>query len=144
PNFSACLAGPFLPRHAMMYAHMLAERIQQHDADMWLRNTGWTGGPYGEGCRFSLKYTRAFVTAILDGSLREAELETHDIFGLRMPVEVRGVPRDVLHPRSTWKDKAAYDAKAKHLAGLFRQNDAKYQITDAARAAGPKEIGSAH
>ncbi len=138
PNFSACFGGPFLPRPAMVYAQMLADRIEEHNADVWLLNTGWTGGPYGEGHRFKLAYTRAFVTAILNGSLREAKLDTHDIFGLHMPVDVHGVPRDVLHPRNTWKDKAAYDEKARHLASLFRQNDAKYEISAEVRAAGPK------
>jgi phosphoenolpyruvate carboxykinase (ATP) len=138
PNFSACFGGPFLPRPAMVYARMLAERIREHDADVWLLNTGWTGGPYGVGHRFKLVYTRAFVTAILSGSLRNVEFETDEVFGLHMPVDVTGVPRDVLHPRNTWKDKAAYDAQAKKLAGLFRQNDAKYDIDSTVRAAGPR------
>jgi phosphoenolpyruvate carboxykinase (ATP) len=137
PNFSACFGGPFLPRPAMVYATMLAERIEEHDADVWLLNTGWTGGPYGVGHRFKLAYTRAFVTAILDGSLREERFEPEPIFGLPIPTEVRGVPRDVLHPRHTWQDKGAYDEQAKKLAALFRQNDAKYDIDGAVRAAGP-------
>ncbi|HRQ74898.1 MAG TPA: phosphoenolpyruvate carboxykinase (ATP) [Phycisphaerales bacterium] len=137
PNFSSCFGAPFFPRPAMVYAQMLAERIEQHDADVWLLNTGWTGGPYGEGHRFKLAYTRAFVTAILDGSLRNVKFEKHPIFGLNMPTHAPNVPDEVLNPRNTWKDKAAYDAKAKQLASLFRQNDAKYKITDAVRAAGP-------
>ncbi|MCL4209369.1 MAG: phosphoenolpyruvate carboxykinase (ATP) [Phycisphaeraceae bacterium] len=138
PNFSPCFGGPFLPRAPMVYAQMLAERIAEHNADVWLLNTGWTGGPYGVGERFKLKYTRAFVTAILNGSLRAATFTPDEIFGLPIPTDVPGVPRDVLHPRHTWKDKQAYDAKAKQLASLFRKNDAQYEITPAVRAAGPR------
>jgi phosphoenolpyruvate carboxykinase (ATP) len=137
PNFSACFGGPFLPRPAMLYAEMLAKRIDEHNSDVWLLNTGWTGGPYGTGSRFKLAYTRAFVTAILDGSLRNVKFERHPIFGLQMPISAPNVPAEVLNPRNTWKDKAAYDVKARHLANLFRENDAKFQISDKVRAAGP-------
>ncbi len=137
PSFSPCFGGPFLPRPPMVYAEWLARRIEEHCTDVWLLNTGWTGGPYGVGNRFKLAYTRTFVTAILDGSLRGAEYEAHPILGLRMPVEVHGVPRDVLSPRNTWADKAAYDEKAKDLARRFRENDAKYEISPEVRAAGP-------
>jgi len=138
PNFSPCFGGPFLPRPPMVYAQMLADRIKKHKADVWLLNTGWTGGPYGVGERFKLKYTRAFVHAILDGSLRGVKFEEHPIFGLHMPTTAPGVPAEVLSPRNTWKDKVAYDGKAKHLAKLFRDNDAKYQVSDAVRSAGPR------
>jgi len=137
PNFSPCFGGPFLPRPPMVYADWLARRVSEHDTDVWLLNTGWTGGPYGEGERFKLAWTRAFVTGILDGSLRNATFETHPIFGLSMPHEVPGVPRDVLNPRKTWADPGAYDAKATDLARRFRENDAKFEIADAVRAAGP-------
>jgi phosphoenolpyruvate carboxykinase (ATP) len=138
PNFSACFGGPFLPRPPMVYADMLAKRVEKHNADVWLLNTGWTGGPYGVGSRFKLAYTRAFVTAILNGSLRNVKYEAHPIFGLQMPTTAPGVPDEVLNPRNTWKDAAAYDAKAQQLAKLFRENDAKFQISDKVRAAGPK------
>ena len=138
PNFSPCFGGPFLPRPPMVYAEWLARRIEEHDTDVWLLNTGWTGGPYGVGERFKLSYTRAFVTAILDGSLRSATQETDPVFGLRVPTKVNGVPSDVLSPRNTWADKDAYDAKASELAGLFRENDARYDISPEVRAAGPK------
>ncbi len=121
----------------MVYAEWLARRIEEHDADVWLLNTGWTGGPYGEGERFKLSYTRAFVTAILNGSLRDAEYRDHPIFGLRMPTSAPGVPSNVLDPRSTWRDGDAYDEKARDLAGRFRANDGKYEVSDAVRAAGP-------
>jgi phosphoenolpyruvate carboxykinase (ATP) len=138
PNFSACFGGPFMPRPTMVYAEWLAKRVREHNADVWLLNTGWTGGPYGTGARFKLAYTRAFVTAILDGSLRGAKYEAHPIFGLPMPTSAPGVPAEVLNPRNTWKDKAAYDEKAKHLAKLFRENDAKFKLSNEVRAAGPK------
>ncbi len=138
PNFSPCFGGPFLPRPPMVYAEWLAKRVKDHNADVWLLNTGWTGGAYGVGERFKLKYTRAFVTAILDGSLRSVQYEEHPIFGLQIPKSAPNVPADVLNPRNTWKDKQAYDEKAKHLAGLFRDNDSKYQISDAVRQAGPR------
>ncbi|MFG0284353.1 MAG: phosphoenolpyruvate carboxykinase (ATP) [Phycisphaerales bacterium JB039] len=138
PNFSPCFGGPFLPRPPMEYAAMLAERIRKYDADVWLLNTGWTGGPYGTGRRFKLQYTRAFVTAILDGSLASATFKPDDIFGLPIPHSVAHVPNDVLHPRNTWKDRAAYDAQAKKLAKLFRENDAKFEMSEAVRKAGPR------
>ena len=122
----------------MVYAEWLARRVEEHDADVWLLNTGWTGGSYGVGERFRLEYTRAFVTAILDGTLRKASYQDDPVFGLSVPDQVAGVPGEVLLPRNTWADTDAYDAKAKQLAGLFRENDAKYDITDAVRAAGPK------
>ncbi len=138
PNFSPCFGGPFLPRPPMVYADWLAKRIEEHDTDVWLLNTGWTGGPYGVGERFKLSYTRAFVTAILDGSLRSVTYETDPVFGLSIPTQVHGVPGDVLSPRNTWSNKDAYDAKANELAGLFRENDARYDISPEVRAAGPK------
>ena len=138
PNFSACFGGPFMPRPARVYADQLAKRVSEHNANVWLLNTGWTGGPYGEGERFSLKYTRAFVTAILDGSLADVEYEEHPTFGLHMPKTAPNVPSDVLNPRNTWQDKSAYDAKAADLAQRFRANDQKYDIPDEVRNAGPK------
>jgi phosphoenolpyruvate carboxykinase (ATP) len=138
PNFSPCFGGPFLPRPPMVYAEWLARRIEEQGADVWLLNTGWTGGPHGVGERFKLSWTRAFVTAILDGSLHNAELHEHQLFGLRIPTDVPGVPRDVLDPRNTWADKDAYDRAARDLAQRFRDNDAKYAIADDVRAAGPR------
>jgi phosphoenolpyruvate carboxykinase (ATP) len=117
---------------------MLAKKIQQHNANVWLLNTGWTGGAYGTGSRFKLAYTRAFVTAILDGSLAKAKFTPDEIFGLPLPDAVAGVPAEVLHPRKTWKDAAAYDAQAKKLAKQFRDNDATFDLPDAVRKAGPR------
>jgi phosphoenolpyruvate carboxykinase (ATP) len=142
PNFSPCFGGPFLPRAPMVYAEQLAERIKTFGANVWLLNTGWTGGPYGVGHRFKLSYTRAFVTRILDGSLAASHatgsFETHPIFGLAMPTVVEGVPSEVLNPRNTWADKAAYDAKATELAKRFRENESKFKMTAAVIAAGPR------
>ena len=122
----------------MIYADWLARRLDEHGADVWLLNTGWTGGPYGVGNRFPLKYTRAFVTAILDGSLREADYESDPVFGLSMPTRMPGVPPEMLNPRRTWSDGNAYDQKAAQLAQKFRDNDAQYEMTAQVRAAGPR------
>ena len=138
PNFSACFGGPFMPREPMAYAAMLADKLKQHGSAVWLINTGWTGGPYGVGSRFKLSYTRAILSAVLDGSLANAKYVEHPVFGLQMPTTVPGVPTEVLDPRNTWADKAAYDAKAKDLAARFRANDAKYTLSDAVRTAGPR------
>lgn len=138
PNFSQCFGSPFMPRRASEYAQMLSERINKYGAHVWLLNTGWTGGPYGVGQRFSLRYTRAMVDAIMSGSLDNATTREHPILGLHMPVAIAKVPDDVLDPRNTWKDKGAYDAQASKLAKLFRENDAKFEMPDAVRKAGPK------
>lgn len=138
PNFSACFGSPFLPRPAKVYAQMLADKVAKHGADVWLLNTGWSGGPYGVGQRFSLKYTRAFVTAILNGSLKTAKFTPDPIFGLPIPDRVEGVPSEVLNPRNTWKDGATYDSKAKELAKKFRDNDAKFDLPAEVREAGPR------
>jgi len=138
PNFSACFGAPFLPRPAKVYAEMLAAKVAKHDADVWLLNTGWTGGPYGVGSRFKLSYTRAFVSAILNGTLRNAKFTPDAVFGLPLPEKVEGVPSEVLNPRNTWKDGAAYDVQAKKLAAQFRENDKKFDMPDAVRHAGPK------
>jgi phosphoenolpyruvate carboxykinase (ATP) len=138
PNFSPCFGGPFLPRPPRVYADQLAERIKRHGASVWLVNTGWTGGPYGTGSRMKLAHTRAMITAALNGKLKSAKFHEDEIFGLHIPESVDGVPDGVLNPRDTWKDKGAYDAKAKELARKFRENDAKFDMPDAVRKAGPK------
>lgn len=138
PNFSPCFGQPFLPRPPKVYAQMLADKIAKHHANVWLLNTGWTGGKYGEGQRFKLAYTRAFVTAILNGTLKNAKFTPDAIFNLPIPDSVANVPSEVLQPRNTWKDKAAYDTMAKKLAAQFRENDKKFEMPDAVRAAGPR------
>ena len=140
PNFSPCFGGAFIPREPMVYAKQLREKIEKHNAHVWLLNTGWAGGPYGVGKRFALPYTRAMVSAILDGSLAHVHESEIPVFGLMVPDHIPGglVPARVLHPRNTWADPAAYDAKAAELAKRFRENDAKFDMDDAVRAAGPK------
>ncbi|MCC6427223.1 MAG: phosphoenolpyruvate carboxykinase (ATP) [Phycisphaerales bacterium] len=138
PNFSPCFGGPFLPRQPVSYAKQLVDRLKQHNAQVWLLNTGWTGGPYGTGQRFKLGYTRAMVTAILDGSLKSVACTPDVIFGLPIPTSVPNVPAEVLQPRNTWKDGAAYDTQAKKLAAAFRANDKQFEMPDNVRAAGPR------
>ena len=138
PNFSPCFGGVFLPRPPIEYAKMLAAKIKDHGTNVWLLNTGWTGGAYGTGARFKLGYTRAMVTAILNGSLAKEKFTPDAIFGLPLPHAVPGVPAEVLNPRNTWKDGGAYDTQAKKLAKLFRENDAKFEMPEAVRSAGPK------
>jgi phosphoenolpyruvate carboxykinase (ATP) len=138
PNFSPCFGGPFLPRPPKVYADWLARRVEEHHAHVWLLNTGWTGGPYGVGSRFKLAWTRAFVQAILDGSLADVPMTEHPVFGLQMPTNCPGVPSEVLDPRNTWRDPVAYDAQALELARRFRENDASYDLPEAVRAAGPR------
>jgi phosphoenolpyruvate carboxykinase (ATP) len=137
PNFSPCFGGPFLPRPPMDYAQWLSKRVEEQNADVWLLNTGWTGGPYGTGTRFKLEWTRAFVTAILDGSLAESDFIEHPIFGLHIPTTVPNVPSEVLDPCNTWDDGDAYVSMAQELAKKFRANDLKYDMIDSVRSAGP-------
>ena len=126
-TFSACFGAPFLPMHPTVYAKMLGEKIKQHGAQVWLVNTGWTGGPYGEGERMKIKYTRAMVHAALDGSLADVKLTPDPVFGVGIPEHVPNVPDEVLVPRNTWKDKAAFDKQAKGLAARFRENFKQYE-----------------
>jgi phosphoenolpyruvate carboxykinase (ATP) len=126
PTFSACFGAPFLPLHPGKYAQMLGSKMEKHKVNVWLINTGWTGGAYGVGNRMKLKYTRAMITAALEGKLDNAEYETHPVFGMAIPKACPGVPKEVLNPRSTWADTNAYDEKAKYLGGLFIKNFEKY------------------
>ncbi|MDH3495715.1 MAG: phosphoenolpyruvate carboxykinase [Gemmatimonadota bacterium] len=139
-TFSACFGAPFLPLHPGVYAKLLGERIAKHDVKCWLVNTGWTGGPYGEGHRMRLGHTRAMVHAALEGSLQEVPTREDPVFGFAVPTAVPGVPAQVLNPRATWKDPARYDAQAKKLAAMFRENFAKYadEVSEAVRGAGPR------
>jgi phosphoenolpyruvate carboxykinase (ATP) len=138
-TFSTCFGAPFLPLPAARYAEMLGEKIDQHDVEVYLVNTGWSGGSYGVGKRMNLKYTRAMVQAALSGELRTVETKTDDIFGLHIPLHIPGVPDQVLQPRETWEDKAAYDIKAKELATNFKNNFSKFAaVSDRIKDAGPK------
>jgi phosphoenolpyruvate carboxykinase (ATP) len=138
-TFSACFGAPFLPLHPKIYADLLGKRVQEHDADVWLVNTGWIGGPFGTGHRIELKYTRAMVRAILDGTLAEVETREDPTFGLHVPLHCSGVPDEVLNPRETWDDKEAYDTQAAKLKDRFAQNFRQYAdaVSDEIRNAGP-------
>jgi phosphoenolpyruvate carboxykinase (ATP) len=139
PTFSACFGAAFLVWHATKYARMLGELLRKHESKVWLINTGWSSGPYGTGKRIDLEYTRAIVNAALAGELDKVKTQTDPIFGLAIPTEIKGVPAKVLNPRETWPDPAAYDAQAKRLAGMFRENFDKFGSVDAAtKNAGPK------
>lgn len=126
PAFSACFGAPFLPLHPTKYADMLGEKIDKLNVNVWLINTGWTGGPYGVGHRMNLPYTRAMITAALNGELNNVEFEKEPIFGLAIPKSCPNVPDNVLNPRDTWEDKQAYDKKATELANLFNDNFEKF------------------
>ncbi|PGK39676.1 phosphoenolpyruvate carboxykinase (ATP) [Bacillus anthracis] len=126
-TFSTCFGSPFLPLDASRYAEMLGEKIEKHDAKVFLVNTGWTGGEYGVGKRMNLGYTRAMIQAALSGELAKTETAKHDIFGLEVPLHVPGVPDEVLMPEQTWADKAAYKAKAIGLANEFKANFKKFE-----------------
>ncbi len=140
PTFSACFGAPFLPLHPGKYAQMLGDKMQKHKVNVWMINTGWTGGPHGTGSRMKLKYTRAMITAALEGKLNTVEFETHPVFGMAIPRECPNVPAQVLNPRNTWDDKSAYDEKATYLASLFVKNFEKYASGVSAEilAAAPK------
>jgi phosphoenolpyruvate carboxykinase (ATP) len=119
---------------------MLADRLEAHNADCWLVNTGWTGGPVGVGHRMAIDATRNMVRAALNGQLRDVEYEVDPVFGVEVPKSVPGVPTEVLRPRDTWADKDAYDAKARELARMFAENFKDYEdgVSEAVRQAGPR------
>jgi phosphoenolpyruvate carboxykinase (ATP) len=139
PTFSACFGAAFLVWPPVKYAKMLGQLLKQHQSNVWLINTGWTGGAYGKGKRIKLSYTRAIANAVLAGKLDKVNTRKDEVFGLAVPTEIPGVPPDVLNPRDTWADPRAYDEQAKKLATMFRENFAKFGTVDAAiRNAGPK------
>jgi phosphoenolpyruvate carboxykinase (ATP) len=139
-TFSTCFGSPFLPLPPGRYASMLGERIARHNARVWLVNTGWTGGPYGTGRRMKIAHTRAMIRAALSGALDHAAYERDPVFNIDVPKACPEVPADVLKPRQTWSDGAAYDEQASKLARMFAENFKKFTdgVTEAIRAAGPK------
>jgi phosphoenolpyruvate carboxykinase (ATP) len=140
-TFSTCFGSPFLPQEPAVYARMLGEKLDAHPhATVWLVNTGWTGGSFGEGHRMPIAATRALLRAALDEGLRSVEYRTDPVFGFEVPVSVPGVDDALLDPRSTWRDPAAYDAKARELAGMFRTNFETFAESagEAVSAAGPR------
>jgi len=139
-TFSTCFGAPFLPLNANVYASLLGERIGRHGVQCWLVNTGWTGGPYGTGQRMRLAHTRAMVRAALAGKLDRTPAAPDPVFGLEVPLQVPGVPEEMLLPRDTWRDAAAYNAQAMRLARMFQENFQQFQdqVHHAVRDAGPR------
>ncbi|HLR45721.1 MAG TPA: phosphoenolpyruvate carboxykinase (ATP), partial [Deinococcales bacterium] len=138
-TFSTCFGAPFMPRRPAEYAELLGERLREHGSRVWLVNTGWTGGPYGEGSRIKLRYTRAMINAILRGDLDGLDYRTHPVFGVLMPGSCPDVPADVLDPVRTWADPEAYERQAHRLAGMFRENFERFSgtVSPEIAAAGP-------
>ena len=126
PNFSACFGAPFMPLHPTKYAEMLSQKMKEANVKVWLVNTGWTGGPYGTGSRMKLKYTRAMITAALNGELDHVEYENHKVFRIAMPQTCPNVPTEILNPRNTWENKELYDNKSIELAKKFNANFEKF------------------
>lgn len=126
PVFSTCFGSPFLPLPATVYAEMLGKKIDEHNVNVFLVNTGWTGGSFGTGTRMKLSYTRAMVNAAIEGKLNDVPTEKDAFFGLAIPTSIEGVPTELLNPRNAWADKDAYDIKATQLAGMFHENFKKF------------------
>lgn len=127
PSFSACFGAPFMPLHPTRYAEMLSEKIKSTGVNVWLVNTGWTGGPYGIGNRMELKYTRAMVAAAIAGELENVDYTTHELFGLQIPTSCPNVPSEVLSPKETWNDAEDYEAQAKKLLSFFKENFKQFE-----------------
>jgi phosphoenolpyruvate carboxykinase (ATP) len=125
-TFSACFGKVFLPLHPTTYAELLGKKLKENTVNVWLVNTGWSGGAYGTGSRMKLSYTRSMITAALNGDLEKVAYDTLPIFGLNIPTTCTGVPLEILNPRNTWKDKTAYDAQANKLAAAFVKNFEQY------------------
>jgi phosphoenolpyruvate carboxykinase (ATP) len=125
-TFSACFGKVFLPLHPTKYAELLGKKLKENNVNVWLVNTGWSGGAFGVGSRMKLSYTRSMITAALTGKLNSIKYETLPVFGLEMPTECPDVPAEILNPRKTWKDKEAYDATANKLATSFNKNFEQY------------------
>jgi phosphoenolpyruvate carboxykinase (ATP) len=139
-TFSTCFAEPFLPLQPARYAELLRERLQRHESQVWLLNTGWTGGPQGVGHRIKLAHTRAMVRAVLNGRLQETALVPDPIFGVLLPQSCPEVPPQLLRPRDTWREPTEYDGQARRLTALFATNFARYadQVPETVRQAGPR------
>jgi phosphoenolpyruvate carboxykinase (ATP) len=138
-TFSACFGAPFMALNPAVYADLLGEKIAKHNASVWLINTGWSGGPYGTGKRIKLPYTRAMVSAVLNGTLEAIPRTKDSFFGIEVPESCPDVPSEVLQPRNTWQDKAAYDEQAKKLASMFAENFKQFaeDVSEEISGAGP-------
>jgi len=139
-TFSTCFGAPFMPLPPERYAEMLGERLRRHDAAVWWVNTGWTGGAHGSGHRMELAHTRKLVEAVLSGALEGTPTRRDPVFGMAVPQAVAGVPADILDPRRTWSDAAAYDAQATELAAMFHHNFRRFEdrVPEEVRRAGPR------
>ncbi|RZK51567.1 MAG: phosphoenolpyruvate carboxykinase (ATP), partial [Pedobacter sp.] len=126
-TFSACFGKAFLPLHPAKYAELLGEKMEKHNVNVWLVNTGWSGGGYGVGKRMKLSYTRAMITAALNGSLNNVDFIEHPVFGLLMPTSCENVPAEILNPRNTWSNCQVYDSKANELAHAFLNNFKQFE-----------------
>ncbi|MFY8109737.1 MAG: phosphoenolpyruvate carboxykinase (ATP), partial [Bacteroidia bacterium] len=145
-TFSACFGKAFLPLHPGKYAEMLGKKLKDNpNINVWLINTGWSGGAYGVGSRMKLSYTRAMITAALNGELNNVTFETHPVFGYAMPTACPNVPVELLNPRNTWSDKAAYDAQANKLANMFVKNFEQFAngVSEEILSAAPKATQNA-
>jgi phosphoenolpyruvate carboxykinase (ATP) len=138
-TFSTCFGAPFLPLHPTVYAKLLGKKLEKHSSQVWLVNTGWTGGPFGTGERIRIPYTRAMIKAVLNGELDGVGMRNDPYFGLEIPEAVSNVPPEVLNPQSTWADQEAYDRQVKMLVGRFRDNFKQFsgQVSAQVEAAGP-------
>ncbi len=146
PSFSACFGAPFMPLHPAKYAEMLSRKMKESGVNVWLVNTGWTGGPYGIGKRMELKYTRAMIHAALNGDLGLYTYDTyhiHSVFGVAQPRQCPGVPTSVLSPRATWNNDDAYYSTAFKLTNAFRENFKKFEAyaSEEIRRGGPQRYG---
>lgn len=141
-TFSTCFGAPFMVLQPSVYAKLLGDKIKKHNVKCWLVNTGWTGGPYGEGSRMKISYTRTMLNAALAGELDNVEIFEDPYFGLKVPKEIKGVPTEVLNPRNTWADKAKYDETAKKLVNMFHENFKNFEkdTTEEICKAGPKML----
>jgi phosphoenolpyruvate carboxykinase (ATP) len=131
-TFSACFGAPFMPRPPQVYGELFRRLITQSKVQCWLLNTGWTGGPYGEGQRMPLATTRAVLNCILDGSLNSETYRTDKVFGFEVPAVIPGLNSSILDPRTTWPDALAYDLQAERLLAMFQENNRKLALLVAA------------
>ncbi len=141
-TFSACFGEPFMPMHPGVYADLLSSKMEQHDANAWLINTGWSGGPYGVGSRMKLKYTRAMLNAALDGDLDNVPYVIDERFGFAIPTQCPNVPNEVLQPIQTWENEEMYNDAADNLADMFVKNFKRYApgVSEAVNASSPKSL----
>ena len=140
PEFSACFGEPFMPMHPGVYADLLSEKMEEHNATCWLINTGWSGGSYGVGKRMKIRYTRAMLNAAMDGDLDNVEYQEDTRFGFEIPLECPNVPSELLQPRNTWENSDEYDKTANKLVKMFNENFVRYSagVSDEVNAAAPK------